>query len=68
MAKLTKLLVESVARVEIGKLTRRVAALEEGARSGRLGPRTVRARGRFLEKDRKRLVFILRKWGYEVEL
>lgn len=67
MSELNKMLVESVARAEIGKLTRRVALLESEARSGRLGPRTVRARGRFLETERKRLVVVLRKWGCEVE-
>lgn len=46
---------ESVLRIEMGKLAQRVVDLEHAIRAGKIGPRTARARARFLEQDRKKL-------------
>jgi hypothetical protein len=58
---------ESFFRVEIKKLDERITALKAGQDSGRLGPRVVRARKRFIEKDRRKLARVMRQHGYEVD-
>ena len=58
---------ESVVRAALKKLDARIAELKSGQDSGRLGQRTVRARVRYIEKDRRKLAATMRKYGYEVD-
>lgn len=58
---------ESLLRVLLQKLDTRIAELKRGQESGRLGQRVVRARLRFIEKDRRKLASTARKYGYEVD-
>jgi hypothetical protein len=57
---------ESVYRAKLAKINKRVDELLKGQTTGRLGPRTVRARVRFLERDRKDLAADMRRHGYKV--
>ena len=58
---------ESVVRAALKKLDARIAELKRGQDSGRLGQRTVRARVRYIEKDRRKLAATMRKYGYGVD-
>ena len=49
------------------KLEERMEVLAMGQTSGRLGPRVIRARVHFLEKERRALAAEMRKYGYEVD-
>jgi len=64
---LTPKLVESVFRARMDKLEERMEVLAMGQTSGRLGPRVIRARVHFLEKERRALAAEMRKYGYEVD-
>lgn len=64
--RLERELVESLAYVEMAKLTKRIAELEADLKANYVGPRTARARARYIEQDRKKLVFRLRGLGMHI--
>jgi len=50
----------------ITELDGKLKAVEAGQATHRLGPRTVRARMRWLREDYDKLVVIARRWGFKV--
>lgn len=59
-------LVESVIRAKLDKINKRLEALQDGQRTGRLGPRTIRARVHNLKSERQKLVVEMQRHGYKV--
>lgn len=66
-SKLVSALKESVVRAKLDTLTKRVAEIQDGQKSGRLGPRVVRTRLRFVKAERMKLVGVMRRLGWEVD-
>lgn len=64
-AKLALLLKKSVAHAHILKFAGKVVDLEKSIRDGRLGPRTVRARARFLAEEHSKLAKKLKAMGFK---
>jgi len=63
---LTPLLMESLAQVRLKKLNNRLAAIDEGLKSGRLGRHVVRARLQYIEKSLAELAAELRRDGFNL--
>lgn len=63
---LLSLLKESVVRAKLETLTKRITALEADQRSGRLGARVIRARIRYIKKERQQLVGDMLDLGWRV--
>lgn len=57
---------EKLVRSLITELDGKLKAVEAGQATHRLGPRTVRARTRWLREDYDKLVVIARRWGFKV--
>lgn len=57
---------EALVRAHIAELDEKIKTVQEGQATRRLGPRTVRARMRWLRQDYDRLVVIAHRWGFRV--
>jgi hypothetical protein len=57
---------EKLVRTLIAELDERIIEIRSGQMSGRLGPRTTRARIRFAQQDYDKLVTVARRWGFKV--
>jgi hypothetical protein len=58
---------EKLVRQLIAELDEKLKAVEAGQAACRLGPRTVRARMRWLRQDYDRLVGIAKRWCFQVK-
>lgn len=67
MPDLLSTLTESLLLVRLRKLTVQVNKLQQAQGAGKLGPRVVRARVRRMQQERRDLVRLARRCGYNIE-
>lgn len=63
---LAPMLGASLIRVKLAGLNARVTELQQGVDSGRIGPRVLRARRRYILRDMDRVESIARKYGFKI--